>query len=92
MNPYYFLWVMLIIASLWVSLSGFVWAQRQGQFKDQDRARFLPLRGEIFSRHEERGRGVLREVYVMAGILGIGVLALFFAAAMAALRCMKGGS
>jgi hypothetical protein len=92
MNLYHFFWVMLIVTSLWVSLGGFMWAHRHGQFKDQDRARFLPLRGEMVSRHEDQEKGAVWELYVTVGILGIGLVAVFFAAAMAALRYVEGGS
>ena len=37
-------WVVLIAATLLFSLLTFFWALRSGQFSDQERARFLPLR------------------------------------------------
>jgi hypothetical protein len=46
MNGYYLFWVLLMCASLWASLGGFLWAHRHGQFRQQERARYLPLRGE----------------------------------------------
>ncbi len=36
-------WIALIGASLLFSLLTFVWALRNGQFEDQERARFFPL-------------------------------------------------
>jgi cbb3-type cytochrome oxidase maturation protein len=53
MTLYYVPWILLIIASLWVSLAGFLWALKNGQFSEQDRARYLPLRDEI--RGQEKG-------------------------------------
>ena len=47
MSGYYLPWVLLIVVSLWVSLAGFFWALRHGQFSEQERARYLPLRDEL---------------------------------------------
>ncbi|HSR10951.1 MAG TPA: cbb3-type cytochrome oxidase assembly protein [Thermodesulfobacteriota bacterium] len=41
---YYLPWVLLVLASVSAALAGFFWAVRNGQFSDQDRARYLPLR------------------------------------------------
>lgn len=41
--PYF---VAYIVAGLTVSLALFFWGLRNGQFQDQQRARYLPLRGE----------------------------------------------
>ncbi len=41
---YYVPWVLLVVVSLWAALAGFIWALSNGQFSDQQRARFLPLR------------------------------------------------
>ncbi len=43
---YYFGWMALVAFSLWVSVLAFVWALRDGQFGDQQRARYLPLSHE----------------------------------------------
>jgi cbb3-type cytochrome oxidase maturation protein len=39
-------WVGLVIISLGIMLSAFVWAVKTGQFNDQQRLRYLPLRDE----------------------------------------------
>jgi nitrogen fixation-related uncharacterized protein len=72
MSPYYLFWASLIVLSLWASLGGFIWAYRHGQFKDQDRARYLPLRGEQTRLSPDRGAGAISEMYVLLGILAIG--------------------
>jgi cbb3-type cytochrome oxidase maturation protein len=41
---YYFPWLILIVISLSTALGAFIWALGSGQFSDQERARFLPLR------------------------------------------------
>ena len=38
-------WIFLILGSLVAGIGLFVWAFRNGQFSDQGRARYLPLRG-----------------------------------------------
>ena len=43
---YYVPWICLLAAGLGVSFAGFFWGLANGQFSDQDRARYLPLRGE----------------------------------------------
>ena len=67
---YYLPWVLLIVASLWVSVAGFLWAFRSGQFSDQDRARYLPLRGEVFSSSVNDPAKISREVYVLLALVG----------------------
>ena len=57
MNAYYLFWAILIAASLWVSLGAFLWAHRHGQFKDQERARFIALRDEAGTAGASKGRG-----------------------------------
>lgn len=42
--PYF---IAYILIGLTISLALFYWALRNGQFQDQQRARFLPLRDEI---------------------------------------------
>ena len=91
MNAYYLLWAVLIAASLWASLGGFLWAHHHGQFKDQDRARFLPLRGEAGPLGPTGGPGARRETMVMLGIIVTGVSAILTVLVIAALRIRGGG-
>ncbi len=46
---YYSGWLFLVVISLIVSLAGFIWALRAGQFSDQERARYLPLGKDLLS-------------------------------------------
>ncbi len=41
---YYLPWLLLVTISLCAAFGGFFWGLRNGQFSDQQRARFLPLR------------------------------------------------
>jgi nitrogen fixation-related uncharacterized protein len=40
-------WIVLVAFSLWISLLAFLWGIQSGQFSDQERARYLPLRGAL---------------------------------------------
>ena len=92
MNGYYYIWALLIAVSIWVSLGGFLWAHRHGQFRDQDRARFLPLRGEALSTDQPGSAGARREAFVMAGIVAAGVSAILTVLVIAVLRFHGGGA
>jgi nitrogen fixation-related uncharacterized protein len=39
----YWSWILLVACTIWICLLGFVWALHDGQFSDQNRARYLPL-------------------------------------------------
>ncbi len=47
---YYPYFVTYIVAGLILSLGVFLWALKNGQFKDRDRARYLPLEDEMKTR------------------------------------------
>ncbi len=87
---YYLPWVLLIVASLWVSLAGFFWALKSGQFSDQDRARYLPLRGETFPLPVKDPAKISREVYFLVA-LAIAIVSLLFAVLIGIWVYPKGG-
>ncbi|MGC1402093.1 MAG: cbb3-type cytochrome oxidase assembly protein CcoS [Thermodesulfobacteriota bacterium] len=68
---YFSAWVILIAFSLWVSLLAFFWGLQSGQFSDQDRARYLPLRDSLPQRMVKDPARLTIEVYVL---MSIGVL------------------
>lgn len=43
---YYLGWILLILLGVGLGIWAFLWALRSGQFAEQQRARFLPLRDE----------------------------------------------
>ncbi len=43
---YYLGWILLILLGVGLGIWAFIWALRSGQFAEQERARFLPLRDE----------------------------------------------
>ncbi len=73
---YFYGWITLVIISLWVSLVGFIWALRSGQFSDQGRARYLPVRSEFPQAPAKNPSKLTAEVYALLFIGGIGLLGL----------------
>ncbi len=90
MSLFYLPWVLLIIVSLWVSVAAFFWALKHGQFSDQERARYLPLRGEAGGltplAHPSR---LTLEAYALAAVLCMGILGLLIT--LVAVLCRPGG-
>jgi cbb3-type cytochrome oxidase maturation protein len=74
---YFSAWVILIVFSLWASLVAFLWGLQSGQFSDQDRARYLPLRDLLPQPMVKDPARLTVEIYVLMfiGILMIGSLA-----------------
>jgi len=83
----YFSWILLVVCSLAVGLAAFLWALHDGQFSDQNRARYLPLLDDFRKAPAERPLWKGRERYFY---IGIGTLWLFFFAAAAFLGITKG--
>jgi cbb3-type cytochrome oxidase maturation protein len=71
---YYIAWIILIVISLWITIVGFLWAFRTGQFSDQRRARYLPLVGEFPLPNMKNPSKLSIEVYALLIIFGIGVI------------------
>ncbi len=76
---YYVPWILLIAASLAASLIGFLWALRNGQFSEQQRARYLPLREEPIPPAGSNSSRLSREAYFLLGLLGAGGLMMLVA-------------
>jgi cbb3-type cytochrome oxidase maturation protein len=43
----YLAFILLVASTIWIGLLAFFWALDNGQFSDQNRARYLPLTDEI---------------------------------------------
>jgi cbb3-type cytochrome oxidase maturation protein len=67
---YVFGWLGLVGVSLWVSLLAFVWAMKSGQFAEQERLRYLPLRDEPTALQAGQPPQPPFGVYVLLGISG----------------------
>ena len=83
---YYPYFITYIIIGFAISLTALLWALRSGQFRDQQRARFLPLEGETEPSEVKISRLNRIETYallflVCAGLLtsaAVLIFALFF--------------
>jgi cbb3-type cytochrome oxidase maturation protein len=73
---YYLPWVLLLLISLWVSLAAFFWALKHGQFSEQERARYLPLRSETGPAPLAFPSRLTPEIYALAAVLCMGLLGL----------------
>ncbi len=70
---YFALWIVLVLVSLWISFLVFFWALRSGQFSDQDRARYIPLRGYQPTSKVESKAAKGSEVYILLGLIFLAV-------------------
>jgi len=73
-------WFSLMIAGLVASVALLFWGHRSGQFADQERARYLPLRDEELLPLRRRKGLFAHEVYVVVGLMA--ALAIVCAAAL----------
>ena len=79
---YYLSWIILVVISLWISVVGFIWALKSGQFSDQSRARYLPLRDDYPWPPVKNPAKFSSEVYFLIAVLGIGCSILLIALIM----------
>lgn len=70
--PYF---VTYMVIGLVLSVLVFIWALRNGQFKDQKRARFLPLDPEPQVQRARPAKYSRIEVYLLFGLICSGLLA-----------------
>jgi cbb3-type cytochrome oxidase maturation protein len=80
----YFITYMLI--GFVLSLLVFLWALNHGQFRDQDRARFLPLHGEPESKGVRKSAMRRIELYALLSLACLGLLAIVAVLAFALIR------
>jgi cbb3-type cytochrome oxidase maturation protein len=71
---YSFGWLTLVIISLAVSLVAFIWGVVSGQFSDQTRARYLPLRDQHPAATMDGPAKPDRGIYMLLGIIVCGVI------------------
>jgi cbb3-type cytochrome oxidase maturation protein len=87
---YFPTWIMLVAISLFISLVAFVWGVSSGQFADQGRARYLPLRDAGAVDPEAHAAGRKPEAWVLAGILLVGMLTILASLALVLHHSFKG--
>jgi len=83
---FYLGWIVLTLTGISVSIAAFLWALRTGQFLDQGRARYLPLRDELPMPKGASPSRLPVEVYVLLFAFGLGLLALIWTVALTLLR------
>jgi cbb3-type cytochrome oxidase maturation protein len=72
---YYTYFITYMFIGLVISFFVFLWALNNGQFKDQKRARFLPLRDEQEMRPNNVSRVSRIELYALALLATTGLMA-----------------
>ncbi len=83
---YYPYFIAYMLAGLVISLLVFLWALRHGQFRDQERARFLPLLGEPEATPPKRSVMHRVEAYTLVLFACAALLAIAAVLAFALLR------
>ena len=74
-DMYYPYFITYMIAGFVISLLIFFWALNNGQFRDQERARFLPLKGELDPKPVEKSRMNRIETYGLLLLASAGLAA-----------------
>jgi cbb3-type cytochrome oxidase maturation protein len=69
--PYF---ITYILAGFAISLAAFLWALKNGQFQEQQRARFLPLEAEMPLAPDGVSRWKRIEIYALFLLAGAGLL------------------
>ncbi len=72
---YYPYFVTYMLIGFAVSLAVFLWAVKNGQFSDQQRARFLPLVGDPDEKPAEATRRHRFEIYALGVLVFAGLAA-----------------
>lgn len=82
--PYFITYICVGVA---ITLIVLFWAVRNGQFQDQQRARFLPLEGDSTSENTAMSRWKRVEIYGLFFLAGAGLLS---SAAVLVFALLKG--
>ncbi|HYR02055.1 MAG TPA: hypothetical protein VES58_01835 [Syntrophobacteria bacterium] len=85
---YYPYFIAYMVSGLVLSVIVLLWALRTRQFRDQQRARYLPLVGEAEARPVQVSRAHRIQAYVLMAVAGLGLLAM---AATLAFSLLKAG-
>jgi len=73
---FYVGWMALTASGIFVGVLVFFWALKSGQFSDQGRARYLPLRDDFPMPRTENPSRPTGEVYALLIIIAIGLAAM----------------
>jgi nitrogen fixation-related uncharacterized protein len=83
--PYF---IAYMVSGLVLSVLVLIWALRHRQFRDQQRARYLPLVAEVEAKPVEVSRTYRIQAYILIVLAGLGLLAM---AATLAFSLLKAG-
>jgi cbb3-type cytochrome oxidase maturation protein len=83
---YYPYFIAYMVAGFVISLIIFYWAVHHGQFKDQQRARFLPLEGELDTKPVKTSKIGRLETYALLALACCGLATTAMVLAFAALH------
>ena len=83
---YYPYFITYMFIGFVLSLLVFLWALNHGQFRDQDRARFLPLHGEGETKGGRKSAISRIELYALVSLACLGQLAIVAVLAFALIR------
>ena len=83
---YYPYFIAYMLSGLVLSVLVLIWALRNRQFRDQQRARYLPLVGEAEARPLEVSRTHRIQAKIVIALAGIGLLAMAATLAFSLLR------
>jgi len=75
-----------MLAGFVISLVTFLWALNAGQFKDQKRARFLPLEGEPETAHVSAPRYYRIKIFILFALACTGLIATAVAIAVTVIK------
>lgn len=82
----YLSWIILVATGLAVGILVFLWALKDGQFSEQERARYLPLRDDFPMPAVERPSKLSIEVYALLVVIWIGLAAMVSAVVLTLLK------
>jgi nitrogen fixation-related uncharacterized protein len=75
-------WLFLVAISLLASIIALIWAVREGQFSDQERARYLPLGKELLLEPIKVASRARNRVHMVSMCVIMGIALAAFAAAL----------
>jgi cbb3-type cytochrome oxidase maturation protein len=82
----YLSWIILVATGLAVGILVFLWALKDGQFSEQERARYLPLRDDFPMPAVKRPSKLSVEVYALLIVIWIGLAAMVSAVVLTLLK------
>jgi cbb3-type cytochrome oxidase maturation protein len=70
----YLLFIIFIFSGLFFGIIVFLWALKSGQFKEQERARYLAIEDDQDDPENEVSRSGQLQSYALLGLLLVGIL------------------